>query len=247
MKKIIFTAVLFSLLIGFSSNAYANADNSNKPAGYISLNTSKTIEVEPNIATVTFSVENTANDASEASRENNLTSDKVIKALKEITDEKTDIIKTSNFSVRPVYSTGINGKRVIKNYVAVNSVKVQTKDIQKVASFINRAINAGATGTDNLIYSYDNNKKTCNETYPQLLSELKTQAEILANAGGTVIDGLKFVNASCSNDSNITSNGRFYSSLAKADSTETETATGAVVEAGKIKIRVYVNADFYVK
>ena len=42
------------------------------------------------------------------------------------------------------------------------------------------------------------------------------------------------------------SNGRFYAKSASLDSTVGESST-TPVEAGKVKIRVYVNADFYVK
>ena len=44
---------------------------------------------------------------------------KIINALKAIASTQTDTIKTTNFSVRPVYSTNAAGKRVIKNYILV--------------------------------------------------------------------------------------------------------------------------------
>ncbi len=242
---------LVSVLLMFVSTAQlvsAVTTDTKRESGYISLNTSKTKEVEPNIAKVTFAVENTANDAQSAATDNNTISNKIINALKSVTNSQTDVIKTANFSVRPVYSSTMNGKRVIKNYTAVNFVTVQTKDINKVAGLIDKAIAAGANRTDDLIYSYENDKKVCSEMYPELMTELKNQAEALAVAGGTSLDGIKYINASCTNDSNIASNGRYYAkSMLASDSSPVEEAAGAVVEAGKIKIRVYVNADFYVK
>lgn len=248
MKKFICLVAVLLMFVSTAQLVSAVTTDIKREAGYISLNTSKTKEVEPNIAKVTFAVENTANDAQSAAADNNAISNKIINALKSVTNAQTDVIKTANFSVRPVYSSTMNGKRVIKNYTAVNSVTVQTKDINKVASIIDKAIAAGANRTDDLIYSYENGKKVCSEIYPELMTELKNQAAALAVAGGTSLDGIKYINASCSSDSNIVSNGRYYAkSMLASDSSMVEEAAGAVVEAGKIKIRVYVNADFYVK
>ena len=77
--------------------------------------------------------------------------------------------------------------------------------------------------------------------------ELKSQADILAKAAGTQIDGLKHLNASCNTDS-VVSNGRFYAKAAMGSMDSiAEESISTPVEAGKVKIRVYVNADFYVK
>ena len=248
MKKIIFAVGLFILFI--SVNQFANAvtaSDTKRDAGIISLNNSLTKEIEPNIATITFAVENTANEAKKAASENNEISNKIISALKLISSTQTDTIKTSNFSVRPVYTTTSTGKRSIKNYQAINSVKVETKDINKVASFIDAAISNGANRTDNLIYSIQNEKTVCREMYPALVKDLRATAVEIATAAGTSLDGLKQLNVSCNTDSMV-SNGRFYAkSIAMADSASEQAIEPTPVEAGKIKIRVYVNADFYVK
>ena len=227
-------------------NTSANAEIK-RDAGYISLNNSLVKDVEPNLATITFAVENTASEAQKAALENNEISDKIIKALKLIASPKTDIIKTSNFSVRPVYGSTPAGKRVIKNYSAVNSVRVETKDISKVAKFIDTAISNGANRTDNLVYSLQDEKKVCKELYPNLVKELTSMAQELASSAGTTLDGLKQMNVSCNTDT--VSNGRFFTSKAMAVSNDTMEAASieTPVEAGKIKIRVYVNADYYVK
>lgn len=245
MKNLIL--VLLLCVSVFALTQTANAEIK-KEAGYISLNNSIVKEVEPNLATITFAVENTASEAQKASAENNETSDKIIKALKSISSPQTDMIKTSGFSVRPVYGTTPAGKRVIKNYAAVNSVRVETKDISKVAKFIDTAITNGANRTDNLVYSLQNEKKICRELYPSLAKELTGMAQELALASGTTLDGLKQMNVSCNTDT--VSNGRFFASKAMVAATADMAENASIetpVESGKIKIRVYVNADYYVK
>lgn len=243
MKKFILLFLLCTFI--FASNQFAAAVNTDtkKEAGYISLNGSKEIDVEPNIAKITFAVENTGSDAQKATAENNTISNTIITSLKQITNANDDVIKTTNFSVRPVYST-TGGKKVIKNYTAVNSVTVETKDISKVSKLIDTAITSGANRVNGLSYGFEGEKKVCTDLYPELIKDLKSQANVLAIAAGTSLDGLKHMNASCNMDSFV-SNGRFYAKNAAMDGAVAESSTP--VEAGKVKIRVYVNADFYVK
>ena len=181
MKKTILSLVLCTFIL-FASQ-FANAaqiQEIKKEAGYISLNGNKEIEVEPNIAKITFAVENTANDAQKATAE-------------QITNPKDDVIKTTNFSVRPVYSTQ-GGKRTIKNYTAINSVTVETKDISKVSKLIDTAIANGSNRVNGLSYGFEGQKKVCAELYPELIKDLKSQANILALAAGTSLDGIKHMN-----------------------------------------------------
>ncbi len=242
MKKYFVYVILSLILFG---GIYAKAEAEVKNSGYISLNASKTKEVEPNFARVSFAVENTADTAQKAAEKNNQVSSVIINALKSVSDSSTDVIKTNNFSVNPVYSTSA-GKRVIKNYMAVNSVTIETKDTSKVAVFIDTAIKNGANRTNGLYYSYENDNGVCQDIYPSLLKDLRAQADSIAKAAGTVVTGVKQIGASCSTNMAV-SNGRFYSAKMMMDSANAESAISTPVEAGKVKINVYVNADFYVR
>ena len=248
MNRLFFTISLILSLMFVNGLTLANMQDIKKEAGFISLNKSITKEVSPNIAKITFAVENTAQTAQKASTDNNEISNKIIEALKKVTHADSDIIKTTGFAIRPVYSNTKTGQRVIKNYTAVNSVSVVTKDITKVSSLIDTAILSGANRTEGLSYTYENDKSICDEQYPILLNDLRKQADILAKAAGTSVDGIKQIGVSCSTDS-VVSNGRFFApkAMMTTDSAIEEAAPSTPVEAGKIKVRIYVNADFYVK
>ena len=242
MKKL-FTCLFLMGIILFQINS-ANAEVK-KDAGFISLNASKSKEVEPNRARISFAVESIENEAQVAVSKNNEISNKIIKALKELTTIETDTIKTNNFSVRPNYAKALNGTRTIRNYTAINSVIVETKDITKVAKLIDTAIANGANRTDNLSYSFEGEKNECLSLYPLIMKELNEQASILATSSGSILDGIKHINASCNMDMPV-SNGRFYAKNAMADGAIAETVS-TPIEAGKVKVRVYVNAEYYVK
>ncbi len=244
MKKTILSLVLcsFALFANQIANA-AQTQEIKKEAGYISLNKTATKEVEPNIARITFAVENTANDVQKATMDNATVSNVIVNAIKPILTNERDTIKTSNFSVNPVYATQ-GGKRVIKNYTAVNSVTIETRDISLVSKLIDTAIASGANRVNGLNYGFEAEKEVCAQMYPDVIKELKSQAGTIAQAAGTSLDGLKHINASCSVDSVVT-NTRLYAKGVMEDSASASVSTP--VEAGKVKIRVYVNADFYVK
>lgn len=241
MKKFTTTLLFLSFLL-ISQNAYAQENV--RPQGFISLGESKTQDVEPNMAKVTFAVENTAESAQKASLNNNEISNQIITELKTILKPETDVIKTVNFSIRPVYSTGKDGAKVIKNYTAVNTVIVETKDIKKITKIIDKAIASGANRTESLTYSFDDEKSICNKLYPELVKDMLEQANIIAKSAGYTVDGIKQMARACSSDK-TTSNGRFY---AKSNSTDSSLESiPTPVEAGKVKIRIYINADFYIK
>ena len=210
--------------------------------GYISLSGSMEREVEPNVARVTFSVVTTGKEVKKASEENNILTNKIMSALKEITNEETDKIKTINFSVNPVYER-INNNREIINYTVNNSISVETKNVKSVSKLIDTALASGANRFNGLSFSFENDKTACNEMYPIVLKELRTEADILAKAAGTSVSKVKQINASCSTNMSY-SNRMVYA--AKSDGMSMESSS-TPIESGKVKVNVRVNADFFVK
>ena len=243
MKNTLIVFVIICLTI-FQWN-FAKAEVK-KDAGYLSLSSSKVKELEPNNAQVSFAVETIANDAQKAVNDNNQVSNNIINALKLVTAADTDTIKTNNFSVRPNYVYGKDGVRSIKNYIAVNSITVNTKDINKVSKLIDTAISNGANRTDNLFYSYENPSQVCQSLYPEIMKELREQANAIAAASGASVDGIKFLNVSCNSDMSV-SNGRFFAAKAGGNLDSAVNDSSTPVESGKVTVRVNINADYYLK
>lgn len=213
--------------------------------GVISLNISEAEDVTPDIAKITFAVETTEDTAQFATSQNNLISNKVISSLKALLDDGKDSVKTSNFSLRPNYVYVKNETRKIKNYTAYNSVVVETKDAQKIAKLIDAAISNGANRTDNLSYSFGNSSELCNELYPGMVKKLRTQADLIARAAGTSVSGIKFINASCNSASGYAP--RVFYAKNTAEDAAGASMPSTPIEAGKVKVNVSVNAEFYVK
>ncbi len=247
MKKFLLIAFLLTLFFGLNQISNAAVNETKTEKGYISLSESKTQDADPNMAKITFAIENTDDDAQKAAYENNKISNEIINALKQIAIQDQDIIKTNNYSIRPVYSTNSSGKRVIRNYTAVNSITVETKNISEVSKFIDTALANGANRTEGLSYTFDNEKSVCKELYPEIIKDLRQQADTLAHAAGTSVSGIKSLRVSCGTSYASSSRLTAYSRSSSLDNDLTEDTAPAVVEPGKVKVRVNVNADFYVK
>ena len=218
-----------------------NASEIKEEKGYISLSGSMERDVEPNIARITFAVITNAKEVKKASEENNTVTNKIITALKQITKEETDQIKTINYSVNPVSETKAN-KREITSYQVNNSITVETKDVKSISKLIDTALANGANIFNSLSFSFENDKTACNEMYPIVLKEMRNEADIIAKAAGTSVTKIKQINASCSTNMSYSNRAVF---AAKAENMVMDTTTP--VEAGKVKVSVRVNADFFVK
>ena len=220
-----------------------NAADAKETKGYISLSGSMEKEVEPNVARVTFSVVTTDKEVKKASEENNILTNKIMVALKELINEETDKIKTINFSVNPVYER-INNKREVVNYTVNNSISVETKNVKSVSKLIDTALANGANRFNGLYFAFENDRTACNEMYPFVLKDMRTEADIIAKAAGTSVFNVKHISASCSTNMSY-SNRMEYA--AKANGVAMDSASSTPIESGKVKVSVRVNADFFVK
>ena len=126
-----------------------------KDMGYISVNTSESMEITPNVATINFSVETTDVDSKRAAERNNQITTKVINALKqELTSDKKSYVQTKNFNLRPNYKNNTEKEiMVIKNYTATNTIQVKTSDITKISALIDTAIKNNVSNVNGVTMS----------------------------------------------------------------------------------------------
>ena len=123
MKKILCTLGIIGLL-GLVAPAKA-ITIVEKPMGYITVLTSASESVAPNLANLTFTVETTDVNSQRASERNAQITKKVINGLKEdLKLDKKSEVKTKNYDLRPNYvktdktfdiSVVIFGKNDIRN------------------------------------------------------------------------------------------------------------------------------------
>jgi uncharacterized protein YggE len=139
IKKYVFicTCIVFMLCM------YAAACAQDKPqAPAIDVTGRGVITAEPNMATITFSVETSEKKAADALKKNAAGTKALMDALKMASKEEAEIT-TSKFSLFPLYEKD-SGRQRPDAYRVNNSVIVKTPEIDEVGTLIDAAVDAGA-------------------------------------------------------------------------------------------------------
>ncbi len=251
MKKFIAMIAVLSVLTGSMLATQAVTQTVEKEKGTISISTSSEAEVAPDTAELSFSVKTTdSKSMQKASLMNKDISEKIYNILKEmINTSNGDYIKTSNYNASPIYIYK-DKKQILDKYEVSNRVTVRTKSIDKLGSMIDKATEAGATNIDSLNFSISNYESQCNSLIETATKKANTRASIAAKHTGSVLDGIKSMNISCSE--NKTYNApRLMMAKAMAFGASNDTADEAMpstsISAGVIKVYSNVNVTFYVK
>ena len=242
MKKILLSTVIVSLILGCAST---QAITSGIEKGYISVNTSATTEIAPDVAEISIAVQTFDNKSMQkATLQNKEISEKIITELKSIINTNNgDFIKTSNYNASPVYKY-IDSKQLFDKYQVSNSVIIHTKSIDKVGSMIDKAISLGATNVNSLNFSVTDYEDQCNELLSQAVKKAQKRVNSVAKAVPTTVTGIKQMDISCNANNSYTPQYRMLKSNMVMDSVGESTST--TIEKGVIKINANVNASYFV-
>ena len=147
--------------------------------------------VQPDQVEIIFRVLTRADNAQEAQKKNSEISNKLIKSLKEsgLSDKEIETLDY-NSNKRTVWE---NNSYVEKGYEVTNSIKIKTKEINKIGTFIDLASKSGVENIDSLTFTITESKKE--ELYQEALAQAgknaKDRADKLASAVGFKIKGIK--------------------------------------------------------
>lgn len=238
MKKILISAITLLLFGGFTLAVKAQTTESEK--GYISVNKSTTIEISPNQAEITISVETSDASVKKATAENKIIANKVYSTLKSIIGRE-DYIKTGNYTINPQYSYTKENKRILDKYSVSNTVTVKTKNIDIIPKLIDTSIAQGANKINNLQFSASDYDEACQNATSELAKKAYLQGNSIAKAINSQIIGIKSINAICNPES---SSRPFYAMMTKGAE---DSISSTSIEAGKLKIYANVDASFYLK
>ena len=131
-RKFVAGMVLFACVL--LSGVFAFAED-----GFINIYLAKTKELKPDKAEIVISVETSDKLSQVAADENKKISLNVQKKVKSlINSQNGDYVMTSNYSLSP-RNEYKNGKSVFDKYVAVNTITVYTKSLDKVSLIVDSA------------------------------------------------------------------------------------------------------------
>ena len=136
----------------------------------------------PTTVTISFAVETDSPKAQTAVKENAERTEKVLAALKKVSDKDTKL-RTTGFGLSPVYE---KTERVI-GYRVRNTVVLESKDLAKTGAFIDEAAEAGVSRIGNLSFSNDKEEDLRKEAALEALKLAMKDAETLAKASGMAV------------------------------------------------------------
>jgi len=176
-----FLAVLFAFLGGFVTNS--QAEQTAKSLTFISVNGIGRLDVAPDRADLTLTIETQAKNAEAARDQAAQAMTAVINALQDAGVNDKDM-QTRYVTLMPIYEPNANNK--ISGYQLTNQLVIKVRDINKSSSIIDLAIKTGgnAARVQNINFAIDKPESALKQAREKAFLDAKTKAEqyaILAN------------------------------------------------------------------
>jgi len=153
-------------------------------APYIEVTGTGSIEVRPDLATVSFAMETRAAGAAQAASANADAMAAVLAAVRGGSFPGLTL-ETFGYTLRPEYAPSSNQRTgQIVAYVALNNVRATTSDIDAVGRVIDLAIGAGANRVTGIGFRAENTADAEREALALAVRHARDQAETIADALG---------------------------------------------------------------
>ncbi|MBI2042623.1 MAG: SIMPL domain-containing protein [Candidatus Nealsonbacteria bacterium] len=159
--------------------------------------------IKPDLALITFAVQNEATTVAEAMSENTKKMNAIIDATKNLGVDGKDL-ETTSFNISPRYEwldleTCINypcpsGERILVGYEVYQSLRVKIRNLEKTGNIIQSATDMGATDVSGLQFSVDNEDELKNQARKMAIDEAKNKAKELSSQLGVNLN--KIINFS---------------------------------------------------
>lgn len=180
--------VLVASLAGIAAQPAHAQDTSTDQVHTISVSGTGTIKAKPDVADVSLGVSIQRDRAGDASAEAADAMAKVIESLL-ANGIAEDDIQTTQLSLDPVYNYN-RDPAVIVGYNATNIVSVTVRDLAKLGSIVDAAVDAGATNIGGISFRVDDSAALTVQARDAAMADAKAVADQLAAAAGVRITGV---------------------------------------------------------
>ncbi len=187
----ILSPLLLAATLSLSSLTPALADTAT-----LTVTGSATVEVVPDLATMSLGVTTNGTTAGAAMSANSDAVAAVIARLKSAGVGDRDI-QTSNLSLNPNWVTNATGTASeIQGYVATNMVTIRVRALDQTGAVLDAAIADGANSLNGLYFSLQDQRPAEDEARRKAVADALSRAKLLADAAGaklgpimTIVEG----------------------------------------------------------
>jgi uncharacterized protein len=247
MKKSAFILSLVGLLILATITALAiimpnRADNQDR----FSVTGSGVVYAKADIANITVGFKTELKkDAALAAQESSKKMNAIIEALADLGIEEKDI-KTTDYSLRPVYTWLEKEGQVLQGYEVSQSVNVKVRELDKIGEVISKTTEKGANQVGSVNFSIDDEYELKNQARELAIEKAKEKAGLIASQANMRLGKVKSVyeNADMNYPVPMYANAK----MEMADGLGSQLAVDvANIQVGQNEIRVEVTLVYEVK
>lgn len=198
------------------------------------------VEIAPDRAVVTFTVETRARTAAAAGTENARIQAAVLDTLRRVGIASAQL-KTQGVSINPEYEYPREGGRpTVVGYQAQNSIQVEVRQISLIGTVIDAGLSRGASNVGGLRFFAASTEAATREALRKAVVRARADADAIADAAGGRIGGVIEI------ISNPVSAGPVFREMAMTMAARSEANADVTtpIESGVLKIVVSVEARF---
>lgn len=151
----------------------------------VTVNSSETVSVVPDMAIVVYSVRTESGTAADCQQKNAASVAQVVELLKGLSVEERSI-QTSDFSMRPVYDYSGNTAR-ITGYEAETSLTVSDLKIDGLGDILSQSVASGINTVSSITYQASEYDQSYQEALTKAVDMARQKAETLAAASGATV------------------------------------------------------------
>ena len=189
---VIFMLSVFGVLDGNAQSAQPTPMPPAHPTAETSrivTRATETVEVTPDRAMITVSVETKDKTAAGAGALNARIQTAVLDTLKKLGIAGAQL-RTSGVQINPEYQYPPNGRPILIGYRAANSIRVEIRSLALVGGVIDGALAKGATRVDGLSFFASDTELATREAYKKAVTRARLDADAVAQAAGGRIAGV---------------------------------------------------------
>ncbi len=148
------------------------------------------VEIAPDRAVITFSVETRGRTAAAAGSENARIQAAVLDTLRRVGIASAQL-KTQGVSINPEYEYPREGGRpTVVGYQAQNSIQVEVRQISLIGTVIDAGLSRGATNVGGLRFFASSTEAATREAMRRAVARARADADAIAEAAGGRIGGI---------------------------------------------------------
>lgn len=198
------------------------------------------VEIAPDRAVLTFTVETRGRTAAAAGTENARIQAAVLDTLRRVGIASAQL-KTQGVSINPEYEYPREGGRpTVVGYQAQNSIQVEVRQIALIGTIIDAGLSRGATNVGGLRFFASSTEAATREAMRRAVQRVRADADVIADAAGGRIGGLIELVANPGSVGPI-QREMVMAVMSRADSGP---AMPTPIESGVLKVIVSVEARF---